>query len=119
MKLSLLLLTCILTGCGARVATMPYQDLNHFVIDCQLADQQRQLLQMQYRNTNYFDTRQRAVISQAIREINIYCRPQPSRRADCLTVQEQFGEVPATSVVCHVPGRPQPVVNTWRTEIDR
>jgi hypothetical protein len=119
MKIILPLLTCILTGCGARVATMQYQDLNHFVVDCQLADQQHRLLKMQYNNTNYFDTRQRAVISQAIREISVYCRSQPSRRADCLTVQEQFSDVPATSVVCRVPGRTQPVVNTWRTEIDK
>ena len=120
MKTLLILTSCLLVGCGGpRVTTMPYQDLNHFVVDCQLADQQRKLLTMQYRNTNYFDNQQRAVISQTIREINIYCRAQPTQRADCLTVQEQFSDVPAVSVVCRVPGRPQPVVNTWRTEVDK
>lgn len=99
--------------------TMNYADLNRFVVDCTQQTQQRKFLSHQMAKTGPYNYSQRAVLFQAMRELDTRCMAPSNQRSDCVTVQEDFGPVPATGVVCRVPGRPDPVINVWQTEIDR
>lgn len=98
--------------------TMNYSDLNRFVVDCTQQTQQRKFLSHQLAKTSPYDYPQRAVIFQAMRELDTRCLSPSNQRSDCVTVQEDFGPIPATSMVCRLPGRPDPVINIWQTEID-
>lgn len=119
MKKILILMLCVTTWGCARQATMQFSDLNHFVVNCNQAEQQMAFLQKQYANTSEFNRRQRAVISQAMREIRSYCMPKVNQDSGCLTVQEQLNASPAVSVVCRARGQKRAYINIWETEIDK
>lgn len=122
MKILTIMALCVsVYGCASgRDTTMQFQDLNHFVVNCNQSQQQTVFLQQQYRNTSEFNRKQRAVISQALRQIRSYCAVQQhDKPSGCLTVSEQLSAEPAISVVCRAQGQHRPIINIWETEIDK
>ena len=119
MKLLAILATSLtLVACGStRHEIMVYNDLNHYIPNCNQPVQQMAFLKQQLRNAQ--DQQTKAVVMVSINYINRWCpESQLVREQGCIYARESFDRGSSNATVCRSAASRNPVVNRWETEVD-
>lgn len=119
MKKIIVTLTCVmLTACASyRTEIMVYNDLNHYVPNCNQPEQQLVFLNQQLRNAQ--DQQTRAVAQSLIKYIKDWCpKSELVRDQGCVAVREETKSGYSQSMVCRLGPHKRTVINRWETDID-